>query len=366
MPGGMPAGMPGGMPGGAGGGGAGGGGGLTYEETVPPDHLQMTYDEFLAKMHLPKVPLPKAYVLDDKGQPQKLTKNEWIQNYDIYKEGAVAEKEAERGMGGPLADKARAEVDHIERERKAVLELYTYAVQHCFAAEISAPVLRAVSSTNPDRVSVGLGAIIRPTSKAFPDMVVRRLQPLSVPGWPWRSTPGPDSRIGAASGRARFDVITRGGGYYRPVKLYLDAGAIGRWMTLWSGTQVTINLLDTTGKVIQSQTRSAGFSGGSICQEMIFPPDAVPDRLIHHLPSVSPWGTKLKLFNGSMKDLYGTKGWLLGGAGFSGLLDFDLPTSALASLNGAEVELIPAAESSVPGLVIGHVGTKNATREKKH
>jgi hypothetical protein len=347
---------------GMGGGGGAAGGALSWEETPVPEHLQMTYDEFLQKTGLPRVDVPKAYTLDATGKPAKLSKNEWFQNWKIYQEGAVAAKEAERGMGGPLADKARAELDHIDRENKTVTDLYKWAIEHCFAAEIGYPIMGPVNSGNPNAIGIRIDVLVKCTTKTFPDLVVRRLQPLSTPGWPWREGSSPGRRIGAAAGRGRFDVVTRSGGYWKPAKLYLDAGAIARWNSLWSGTQLTLNLMDTTGKVLQSQAAGAGFDGGTICQQMLYPPYFKPHREIHALPDVSPYGTKQPMFNGARKDLYTMKGWRMGGGDG---VRFTVGITELAALNGAEVELVPAAEASAPGIRIGHVGTENSSRKKK-
>ena len=72
---------------------------------------------------------------------------------------------------------------------------------------------------------------------------------------------------------------------------------------------------------------------------MVFPQYCWPHRTVHRMPDTSPWGTKLKLFNGATKDMYGLKGWLIGGTAG---LRFNMPIGILATLDGAQVELLPS------------------------
>jgi len=344
---GMPGAMPGmgmemggmagmGMPGGAG--PAGGGGAFQYEDIPAPEHLLMTYDEFLQKEGVPRVPIPDAYVLDDQGKPRRLTANEWHQLTRIYQEGVVTAAEAERGrVGGPMADQVRAEVDHIEKEQAAIRELYAWAVNHCFTAKISQPVLETVTQSNADNATVRVHVVVQST-KDFPTRVAQRLQPLSVPGMPWRDSATPGARIGSAAGRARMDIVTRERGLTRPAKLYLDAEAIGLWNQLWSGTEIRVALLDSADKAIAEQTLPAGLDGG-ICVQMLYPQDCWPADTVHQMPDVSPWGTKLRLLNGATADMYSLTGWLIGGTGG---LHFNLPVATLGTFNGAQVELLPS------------------------
>jgi hypothetical protein len=60
--------------------------------------------------------------------------------------------------------------------------------------------------------------------------------------------------------------------------------------------------------------------------------------MVHRMPDVSPWGTKLRLLNGASADLYELKGWLIGGTGG---LQFSVPVGTLATLDGVQVELLP-------------------------
>jgi hypothetical protein len=332
---GMPGGM-GGMPGG--GGAAGGGGTFKVEETAPPEHLQKTYEEFLAEEGVARVPIPKAYVLDDQGKPKKLSANQWYQLTRIYQEG-VAEAKVEKGrVGGKMADQVRAELDHMEREYAAIRELYEWGVNHCFTAKVSQPVLETVSSGSGDTATLRVHVVLQASRKDLPTRVAKRLQPLSVPGMPWRDSAAPGPRIGSAAGRARMDIVTREGGFTKPVKLYLDAQAIGLWNQLWSDTDVRISLLDPGGKPLAEQTLGTGFDGG-IGVSMLYPQDCWPASQVHAMPDISPWGTKLKMLGGATKDLYDLKGWLIGGTGG---LHFTLPVGTLATLDGAQVDLVPA------------------------
>ncbi len=336
---GMPGGMPGAMPGMDMGmvGGGGGGSTISQQEIAAPEHLLMTYDEFLAKEGVPRVPIPKAYLLDDEGKPKSLTRNEWHQLSRIYQEGRVEAKGDRGRIGADMADQVRAEVDHIEKENAAIRELYEWAVNHCFSAKVSQPVLEAVQGSSADTATVRLHVVIQST-KDFPTRAAQRLKPLSVPGMPWRDTANPGPRIGSAAGRARMDIVTREGGFTRPVKLYLDTEAIGLWNELWGATDLRISLLDTAGKSIAEQTQAAPFDGG-ICQQMLFPKDCWPTRQVHAMPDISPWGTKLKLLNGASADLFDLKGWLIGGTGG---LTFSMPVGTLATLDGVQVDLLPA------------------------
>jgi hypothetical protein len=156
-------------------------------------------------------------------------------------------------------------------------------------------------------------------------------------GRPWRDSATPGGLIGSAAGRARLDLVTREGGYTKPEKLYLDGGTIALWNQVWSETDVRVSLLDTAGKTLGEQTLSAGF-GGDICPQMVFPADCWPTSMVHRMPDVSPWGTKLRLLNGASADLYELKGWLIGGTGG---LQFSVPVGTLATLDGVQVELLP-------------------------
>jgi hypothetical protein len=323
-------------------GGAAGGQPMTYEEQEPPEHLRMTYDQFLAQEGLPRVAIPEAITVDEDGKPVELSANEWHQNYRIYREGVALE--VERGKpGGGLADKARAELEHIEREHEAMRELYQYACEHCFSAQISAPFLGPVRASSPDSVDIRVNVIVS-SSKDFPARMERRLTPLSRPGWPIRDTSSPGGLLGAAGGRERFDFITRGGGYFKPVKLYLDGEAIGLWNQLWSETQIRVSLLDTGEKVIDDRTLDPGLDGASITQQMVFPAYAFPHRTVHRMPDISPHGTKLPMFKGAAKDMYTLKGWLIGGQDG---IRFTVPVGTLATLNGVQVELVPSAQIGV-------------------
>jgi hypothetical protein len=342
MPGGGMPGMPGGemgmgmgmMPGG---GGGAGGSAMQPQDIPAPEHLLMTYDEFLAKEGVGRVPIPKAYMLDDAGKPKRLSANEWYQLNRIYQEGVV-EAKGERGrVGADMAEQVRAEVDHIQREHAAIRELYEWAVNHCFSAKISQPVLETVRASSADNATVRLHVVVQST-KDFPTRAAKRLQPLSVMGTPWRDSESPGARIGSAAGRARLDIVTREGGFVKPVKLYLDAEGIGLWNQLWSDTDLRVSLLDTGAKKIGEQTLGAGLDGG-ICQQMIYPIQCWPTRTVHQMPDVSPWGTKLKLLNGASADMYDLKGWLIGGTGG---LTFSLPVGTLATLDGVQVDLLPA------------------------
>lgn len=342
-----PAGMPGAMPGGPmggpemgmgmPGGAVAGGGVIQPQEITAPEHLLMTYDEFVAKKGVPRAPIPKAYLLDDEGKPKRLTANEWHQLSRIYREGVVEEKVEKGRIGADMADQVRAEIDHIEREQKTVRELYEWAVNHCFSAKISQPVLQTVRASNADTATIRLHVVIQST-RDFPTLAAKRLQPFSVMGMPWRDSASPGGRIGSAAGRARLDLVTREGGYTKPVKLYLDTETIGLWNQLWADTDVRVSLLDTAGKTIAEQTLSAGFDGG-ICAQMVFPRECWPAGTVHQMPDVSPWGTKLKLLNGATADMYELKGWLIGGTGG---LTFSLPVGTLATLDGVQVHLLPA------------------------
>ncbi|MGQ9732845.1 MAG: hypothetical protein ACUVX8_16425 [Candidatus Zipacnadales bacterium] len=326
-------------------GGGGGGQTLQYTETPPPEHLQMTYDEFLAKEGQPRMPIPKAYLVDEKGEPIKRSANQWYQLARIYQEGVTIE--VERGEpGGQMAEQMQAELKHIEREHAAIRELYEWALNHCFSAHIGHPVLQTVTSSNSDTATVRLHVVLQST-KDFPARVVKRLQPLSKPGLPWRDSATPGQRSGSVAGRARLDIVTREGGYARPVKLYLDAEAIGLWQELWAGTEVRVSLLDTAQKVIAETTHPAGLNG-AICEQMLYPQYCWPHNTVHQMPDISPWGTKLKLFRGATKDLYELKGWLIGGTGG---LTFSLPQGVLATLNGAQVEILNEAEGISPILL---------------
>ena len=336
MPGGMPGGDMGGMPGAMGGGG-GGGGAIAVQEVAAPEHLLMTYDEFAAKEGVPRVPIPKAYMLDDAGEPKQLTRNEWHQLNRIYQEGRIEAKVEKGRIGGDMADQVRAEVDHIERENAEIRALYEWAVNHCFSAKISQPVLQTVRGSSPDTATVRLHVVLQST-KDFPSRAAKRLLPFSRPGMPWRDTANPGPRIGSAAGRARMDIVTREGGYARPVKLYLDTEAIGLWNELWGGTDLRITLLDTAGKTVTEQTQAAPFDGG-ICQQMLFPTQCWPTRQVHEMPDISPWGTKLKMLSGASADLFDLKGWLIGGTGG---LTFSMPVGTLATLDGVQVDLLPA------------------------
>jgi len=319
-------------------GGAAGGQAMQYEESPPPEHLRMTYDEFLAREGLPKVAIPEAYTLDENGEPAQLSANQWHQNYRIYQEGAVA-VEVERGRpGGGLADKARAELNHIEREHEAMRELYQYACEHCFSAQIGHPFMGPVRMSSADSVDVRVNVIVA-ASRDFPTRMAQRLTPLSRPGWPIRDSSSPGGLIGPAGGRARFDFITRKGGYFEPVKLYIDAEAIGLWNQLWGDTQVRVALLDTSDKVIAEQTLSAGLDGASITEQMVFPAYAFSHRAVHQMPDISPWRTQLPMFRGAPKDMYKIKGWLIGGQDG---IRFNVPVGILATLNSAQVDLLPA------------------------
>lgn len=337
MPGGMPGGemMGGGMGMGMGGGGAAGGGNVAHVELPAPEHLLMTYDEFLRREGVARVAIPKAYLLDDQGKPKRLSANEWYQLNRIYQEGRVEAKVEKGKIGGGMAEQVRAEVDHMDREQAAVRELYEWAVNHCFSAQISQPVLQTVRSG--DSASIRLHVVIQST-KDFPTRAVKRLRPLSVMGMPWRDSATPGGLIGSAAGRARLDLITREGGYTRPEKLYLDGATIGLWNQLWSDTDVRISLLDTAGKTLGEQTMGAGL-GGDICPQMVFPANCWPAGTVHQMPDVSPWGTKLRLLNGASADLYELKGWLIGGTGG---LQFSMPVGTLATLDGVQVELLPS------------------------
>ncbi len=349
---GMEMGMEPGMMGEMGGmGGAAGGQAMTYEETPPPEHLRMTYDEFLAQEGLPRVAIPEAITLDEKGEPAELSANQWHQNYRIYREGVVVE--VERGRpGGGLADKARSELDHIEREHEAMRELYQYACENCFSAQISAPFLGPVRASSPDSVDVRVNIIVS-ASKDFPARMEQRLTPLSRPGWPFRDSSSPGARIGSAAGRERFDFITRRGGYFKPVKLYLDAEAIGLWQQLWSETQIRVSLLDTSDKVIDDRTLDAGLDGANITEQMVFPAYAFPHRTVHRMPDISPHGTKLPMFNGAAKDMYTFKGWLIGGQDG---IRFPMQVGTLATLDGAQVELVPSAQIGVGEVLLKKIG----------
>ncbi len=317
--------------------GAAGGQSMQYEESPPPEHLRMTYDEFLAREGLPRVPIPEAYTLDENGEPAELSANQWHQNYRIYQEGVTVE--VERGSpGGGLADKARAELEHIEREHEAMRELYQYACEHCFSAQIGHPFMGPVRMSGSDSVDVRVNVVVT-ACRDFPTRMAGRLTPLTRPGWPIRDSSSPGGLIGPAGGRARFDFITRKGGYFKPVKLYLDAEAIGLWNQLWSDTQVRVGLLDTSDKVISEQTLSPGLDGASITEQMVFPTYAFSHRTVHRMPDISPWRTKLPMFRGAPKDMYKIKGQLIGG--HDGIR-FSLPVGVLATLNGAQVELLPA------------------------
>lgn len=335
-------------PGGAGmGGGGGGGGAISWQPTEAPEHLLMTYDEFLAEEGVPGVSLPDAYLYDDAGADKRQTSIEWEQLSRIYAEGVSVD--VERGSpGGPLADRVQAELEHIEKELLAVGELYEYAVNNCFSATIGEPQLGVVGA-DASSVDVRLNLIIH-SSKSFPDRVVKRLKPLSKEGHPWRQGP-PATRIGATAGRVRFDVVTKAGGYMQPVKLYLSNEAVDEWSALWQDTQISLSLLDTAGKTIAESTQSPNFDG-RICETMIFPPYAWSHRAVHQMPDVSPYGTDLKLFDGGSKSLYEIKGWIIGGEGG---VSFNLPTGQLATLNGAQVDLLPAIASGLSDVTLKSV-----------
>ena len=319
-----------------GGGGGGGGAPITYNPTDPPEHLRMTYDEYIVKEGASRVGIPEAYIIGADGEPDRRTATEWHQLGRVYREGGAVADVKRGTLGGGLADRMQAEKEHIAREHLAMNELYEYAVNNCFSATVGAPQLGVVTH-EADSVDIRLNVILHST-KSFPASVAKRLTPLSKTGSSWRESSSPGGRIGATAGRARFDVITKTGGYTQPVKLYLASTAIGEWNDLWDGTQARISLMDNTGKVLAETTMSAGFDGG-ICEDMVFPREVFDYNTVHQLPDVSPHGTDLPLFAGGKKSMYEIKGWLIGGPGG---LTFNLQAGALATLSGARVELIPS------------------------
>ncbi len=335
---GPPAGMMGGgMGGGMGGmGGGGGGGQLAHSETEPPEHLRLTYSEFLVKEGAARIDLPDVYLTRDDGEPKQYTASQWTQLGRIYREGgAVAE--VKRGTpGGGLADRLQAEVEHIAREHLAVEELYEYATTNCFSATVGLPQLGVVTH-EAEGADVRMNVVIHST-KTFPDKAARRLKPLSKEGSPWREGGTPGGLMGATAGRGRLDIVTKGGGYTQPVKLYLDEDAIQTWNDLWSDTEIRVSLLDNTGGVLAETTASVGLDG-SVCEQMVFPVEAFDHTSVHQMPDVSPYGTDLPLFSGGSKSLYEIKGWLIGGAGG---MSFSLQAGPMAALSGAQVELLPA------------------------
>ncbi len=249
-----PPGMAGGPPGMMGRPGMGmGAAGLQWTENEMPKDLLMTYAKFLGQTGLMPVPIPKAFLRDEEGTPQKYTRTGWQQLYNLY-EVAV---EDIGSPGGRLSREINTQLAVQDNEVEAIEELYRAALDD-FWFEISYPTYMP-SQVSQDAVTISIDVIMHVKESAqrrYGQLIYDRLKSFDNPG----------------QHRTSFSFITYQGGYWHPYTFQLSPEAVSRWASLWSQNQVRLQLLDSVGDVLSSQVQSAGHSSDTPTQ-MVYPPE---------------------------------------------------------------------------------------------
>ncbi len=251
VPGSMP-GMPGMM---GGGGGVGGAGNLRWEEYKMPEEKTMGYPEWLHREGQRPVAIPKWFLREEDGQPKKYTDAQWYQLYSLY--SGVVEK-AERGApGGNLIREVQKQLIVEKKEAKLPQPIYEAGLDH-FYFQVTYPTYN-IGQVTEDGVTISLDTLMHVSDslqRSYGEFVRNKLAPYSNPG----------------ANRSDFYVITYQRGYWRPYHFRLLPETISELNRLWAGNTIKMELLDSTGATIASQTQSAGHSAETM-NEIAYPPE---------------------------------------------------------------------------------------------
>jgi hypothetical protein len=289
MPPGMMPGMMGGAPGMMGGGGAGGP--LTWSETPPDPHFQMTYPEYLAASGQKAATMPAPLLTDSKGQPVERTQSGWDQLQQLYGQAGVAvvAPTSKRGKyGSQLYNEMQEQLAVIRKENLAVLKAFG-AVSGGFTFKVGTPQYDR-ASVNSSGATLRVGVIMRvkpQLQKNYGALIYKYLKPYDNYG----------------DGRVPFQFVTYQGGYYRPVTLMLHPSSVALWNALWSAPAVALVLQDARGTAITTSNVTAGFSGTEPTL-IAYPPEIQRTPAFAYLfPEAD------RAWNGGRMNLDYAKGW---------------------------------------------------------
>jgi len=303
-------------------GGVGGGGNLRWEEHKMPKEKTMTYPEWLNRKGQRPVAIPKWFLREKDGKPRQYTDAEWYQLHTLYAAG----KEERGGPGSRLSSEVRKQLA-VQQKEAAIPELvYDAGLDH-FYFRVTYPTYN-IGQVTETGTTIYLDAIMQVAesfSRTYGEFVRKKLAPFS--------NPGPN--------RADFYLITYDRGYWRPYHFQLLPETISELNQLWAGNTIRMELLDSSGDVIASQTQSAGHSAETM-SEIAYPPEIDLNPSYEYLTEAQRID-----FAGNKLQIHNIHGWRYS-------FSFTLTLRQLAALDKVRVQLLDSdgdvrSESTIVG-----------------
>jgi len=283
---------------------------LLWEEHEMPEEKTMGYPEWLDEQRLDAVAIPQWFLREEDGQPKKYTDAQWYQLYTLYT--GVAEKVERGAPGGNLIREVQKQLIVQKKEAKLPQLIYEAGLDH-FYFHVTYPIYN-IGQVTEDGVTISLDALMHVSDslqRSYGEFVRKKLAPYSNPG----------------ANRSDFYVITYQRGYWRPYHFQLLPETISELNLLWAGNIIKMELLDSSGHAIASQTQSAGHSAETINQ-IAYPPEIDLNPSYEYLTAAQQID-----FSGNKLQIHNIHGWRYS-------FSFTLDLQQLGQLHKVRVQLL--------------------------